>query len=299
MASEGTGLTTAIACASGSIRGVFVHGVLAGLEQVGFRADAYAASSSSAVPAAFAAIGEVGALDGVAYWKEAGERYKAHGNSMSEAILDGLTVICPLLAGKLFTASTARYVVVTSEVVDTETAAQTQGDGARKLGQRLVISTRQRDRGWADANLATRLFDNRSSDPDLLLRPDDLADILYATTRILHAWKVPAWIRGRPHIDASYTCSCPAVELAELGYDRIIAVLSEPGTPFRDFFQASLVPDSWKGRSIQLVQPDAGLGEWGVDYMSATDEGLEQAFAHGLAKGRALATSSPRRIGSA
>lgn len=276
-----------------------MHGVLAGLEQGGFRADAYAASSSSAVPAAFAAVGEAGALDGVEYWKAAGERYKAHGNSMSEAILDGLTVICPLLAGKLFAASAARYVVVTSEVVDREAAAQTQGDGARKLGQRLVISTRQRDRGWAEANLAARLFDNRSSDPDFLLRPDDLADVLYATTRMLHAWKVPAWIRGRPHIDASYTCSCPAVELVEMGYDRIIAVLPEPGTPFRDFFQASVVPDSWKGRSIQLVQPDAGLGQWGVDYMSATDEGLERAFAHGLAKGHELATSSPRQTGSA
>lgn len=276
-----------------------MHGVLAGLEQAGFRADAYAASSSSAVPAAFAAIGEIGALSSIRYWKTACERYKAHGNSMSEAILDGLTVICPLLAEKLFTASAARYVVVTSEVVNKETAAQTQGDGARRLGQRLVISTRQRDRGWADANLATRLFDNRSSDPDFLLRPDDLADVLYATTRMLHAWRVPAWIRGRPHIDASYACSCPAVELAELGYDRIIAVLPEPGTPFRDFFQASVVPDSWKGRSIQLVQPDAGLGQWGVDYMSATDEGLERAFAHGLAKGHELATSSPRQTGSA
>jgi len=277
-----------------------VHGVLAGMEEAGFRADAYAASSSSAVPAAFAAIGETtGALDGVEYWKASAESYKAHGNSMSEAILDGLTVICPLLAGKLFSASAARYAVVTSEVVDKETAELTQGDGARKLGQRLVISTRQRDRGWADANLAARLFDNRSSDPNFLLRPDDLADVLYATTRMLHAWKVPAWIRARPHIDASYTCSCPAVELAELGYDRIIAVLPEPGTPFRDFFQASVVPDSWKGKSIQLVQPDAGLGEWGVDYMSATDEGLERAFAHGLAKGRQFATFSPRRTGSA
>jgi hypothetical protein len=299
MASEGAGLTTAIACASGSIRGVFVHGVLAGLEQAGFRADAYAASSSSAVPVAFAAIGEVGSLNGVEYWKASAESYKAHGSSMSEAILEGLAVICPLLVGKLFTPSAARYTVVTSEVVDRETAAQTQGDGARKLGQRLVISTRQRDRGWAEANLATRLFDNRSSHPDFLLRADDLADVLYATTRMLHAWKVPAWIRGRPHIDASYTCSCPAVELAEMGYDRIIAVLPEPGTPFRDFFQASVVPDSWKGRPIQLVQPETGLGEWGVDYMSATDEGLERAFAHGLAKGRQLATSSPRRTGSA
>ncbi len=276
-----------------------MHGVLAGLEQAGFRADAYAAASSSAVPAAFAAIGEIRTLNGVEYWKAAGERYKAHGNSMSEAILEGLTVICPLLAGKLFTSSAARYSVVTSEVVDKETAAHTQGDGARKLGQRLVISTRQRDRGWADANLAMRLFDNRSSDPDFLLRPDDLADVLYATTRVLHAWKVPAWIRGRPYIDASYTCSCPAVELAELGYDRILAVLPEPGTPFKDFFQASVVPDAWKGRSIQLVQPDTGLGEWGVDYMSATDEGLERAFAHGLAKGLQIATSSPRRTGSA
>jgi hypothetical protein len=273
--------------------------VLAGMEEGGFRADAYAASSSSAVPAAFAAIGEVGALNGADYWKAAGERYRAHGASMSEAILDGLTVVCPLLAGKLFTPSEARYAVVTSEVVDKETAAQAQGDGARKLGQRLVISTRQKDRGWAEANLAMRLFDNRSSHPDFLLRPDDLADVLYATTRVLHAWKVPAWIRGRPHIDASYTCSCPAVELAEMGCDRIIAVLPEPGTPFRDFFQASVVPDSRKGSSIQLVQPDAGLGEWGVDYMSATDEGLERAFAHGLAKGRQLATSLPRRTGSA
>jgi hypothetical protein len=73
------------------------------------------------LPAAFAAVGETGALDGVEYWKASAESYKAHGNSMSEAILDGLTVICPLLAGKLFSASAARCIIVTSEVVDMAT----------------------------------------------------------------------------------------------------------------------------------------------------------------------------------
>jgi len=43
-----------IACASGSAKGVFIHGVLSSFEQRGLVPDVYAASSSSSIPAAFA-----------------------------------------------------------------------------------------------------------------------------------------------------------------------------------------------------------------------------------------------------
>lgn len=52
----------AIACASGSFKGAFAHGVLSALEQHSIVADVYAAASSSVLPTAWAAIGKANQL---------------------------------------------------------------------------------------------------------------------------------------------------------------------------------------------------------------------------------------------
>ena len=56
-----------IACASGTFKGVFVHGVLSAFESSGFVADVYAAASSSILSTACAATGKAREV-GVEYW---------------------------------------------------------------------------------------------------------------------------------------------------------------------------------------------------------------------------------------
>jgi hypothetical protein len=62
-------VSIAIACAAGSFRGAFIHGVLCAFEQNRIRADAYTAASSSIVPAAMAALGRIEQLGGAEYWR--------------------------------------------------------------------------------------------------------------------------------------------------------------------------------------------------------------------------------------
>jgi hypothetical protein len=45
-------MTIGVACSAGSYEGVFVHDVLAGLNELGFQVDIYAASSSTPAAAA-------------------------------------------------------------------------------------------------------------------------------------------------------------------------------------------------------------------------------------------------------
>jgi len=267
-----------IACASGSAKGVFVHGVLAGLETRGFRAEMYAASSSTSIPAAFAAIHDMDSLQDIEYWKRVRAEYVEAGSDASRAVKLGISAVLPTLGGRLFTDRASRFAVAVSAVVTREAAALTQGEGARRLGQQLVISIRRRDRSWADANLSARLLDTRAADPAHRLTPANLADALYATTRMLHAWKEPAWIDGEPYVDASYTSMCPARELVRLGMEEVVAISPECGTVYTDFFQSAEMPASLGGVRIHVIQPQVNLAEIGVDYLKATDDGSLTAF---------------------
>jgi hypothetical protein len=103
---------------------------------------------------------------------------------------------------------------------------------------------------------------------------------------MLHAWKIPASIAGRPYVDGSYTCSCPAVELAELGYDTVIAIATEPGIFYRDLFQDRPLPHSHKGARIIHIQPDIDPKELGVDFTRASEQGIASLYQHGIEKGR-------------
>lgn len=274
-----------IACASGSAKGVFIHGVLSSFEQQGLIADVYAASSSSSIPAAFTAIHQLPLLKGTDYWKTVRSRYLEHGSDMSAAVKDGITTVLPALRNALFDNNVSRFAVAVSEVINDKAAGLTQADGARRLGKRLMLSIRSKDNSWAKDNLACRLVDTRAESTELQLTATNLSDALYATTRMLHAWKDPAWIEGRPFIDASYTCVIPAIELANLGTDVVIAISPETGPMYRDFFRSEVVPESWNESKIHFIQPEQNLSELGVDYLMASDEGLETAYELGIQAG--------------
>ena len=283
----GRTLALGIACASGSYKGVFVHGVLDCFEAAGLRADVYAAASSSTVCAAYAAAGRLKELGGAAYWKRAWSAY-VDGHDISAAVLAGIRDVLPSLAGSLFGPKAARLAISVSEVVTAEAAELTQGEGARRLGQQLVLATRTRDASWARQNLRPVLFDSGAADAHVRLTRDNLAEVAYATTRMLHAWKTPAWIEQRPFVDASYTCSCPAVELAQMGCRRVIALSPESGPVYTDFFQSSRLPHSHGGIPILAIQPARNLSEIGVDYLKVTEPGLEAAYGEGRRAGDAF-----------
>lgn len=271
-------MAIAIACAAGSFRGAFVHGVLSAFEQNGFRADAYAAASSSIIPAAMAALGRIQQLGGAEHWKH-GLGYVQEGDrGMSDLNLAAIALYSQQLIRGLFNEDVPRFVIAASAVVTAEGATQTQGDGALRLGRKLLLASRRGDRSWADQHLALHLFGTLDSAGVLPLTPGNLADVAYASTRMLHAWRIPATVDGRPYIDALYTCNCPAIEMAELGYDQVIAIVPEPGTIYRDLFQSELIPSSWGDVPIHLVQPARSLGELGVDYATAATKGLDAAF---------------------
>lgn len=280
-----------IACASGSAKGVFIHGVLSAFDRCGLVADIYAASSSSTIPAAFAAAHRLPLLNETEYWKNVRSRYVETSFDMGTAVKDGIRTVLPAIEDALFDHNASRFAVAVSAVTKPEAAELTQGDGARRLGRRLMLSIRNRDNSWARENLSGELFDTQAQSTELQLTPTNLSEVLYATTRMLHAWKDPAWIEERPYIDASYTCVIPAIELAELGMDTVIAISPEPGPVYRDFFRTETVPESWVGTTIHFIQPAVDLSELGVDYLKASDEGLEAAYELGRQAGTSCAES--------
>jgi hypothetical protein len=280
-------MTLAIACMSGSFKGVFVHGVLAGLEDHGLRADAYAAASSSTLTTAYAALGMVRTV-GMEIWTDGSRALEADGASMSDAVLASIGALAPRLEASLFEPAAPRFLIATSLVTTAEAAAVTQGAGARRLGRKLLVEAARGDTSWRDQHLVSRLFDTRAGEADLRLDAANFRDVAYASTRMLHAWPIPATVSGRPYIDASYTCLCPAVELAAMGYPDVIAIATEPGDIRRDMFSGESIPAVSNGSRIRMIQPDADLREVGVDFATATMDGLNRAFELGRQKARAF-----------
>ena len=275
-----------IACAAGSYKSVFVHGVLAAFEEASFRAQVYGACSSSAVPAAFASIGEVSKLHGSSYWKNAYSDYVQCNYDISKAILESLPIAVESLIGKLFLETAAEFAIAVSAVTSKEATELAQGPTARSLGLQLLRLMKNRDKSWAKKHLELRLFYNKVVEHGYILNKNNLMDVFYATTRMLHAWKTPAWIEGQPYIDPSYTCTCPAIELVQHGCSKVIAVMPEHGVVYRDLFQNELMPASYNSISIDFIQPNLNLAEIGVDYLKVTEAGVEAAFALGIDAGK-------------
>lgn len=275
----------AVACSVGGFKGVFVHGVLSALEVAGIRAAAYAAASSSVFPAVCAAIGQADEI-GLRYWRSALHTLAQPGNGMSEVVLHSIAESNHLLRETLFVPNTPRFLVAVSAVITAEAAAMTQGDEARRLGRRLLLAAAKHDCSWVDQHLHLELFDMAASDEAHRLTPANIDEVIYASTRMLHAWSIPAWIAGRPYIDASYTCACPAIELARLDYRTVIAIVTEPGPVYRDMFQREPMPTRWEETIIHIIQPERDLAPLGTDFTAMTEAGMEAVYAYGKERGR-------------
>lgn len=274
---------TAIACASGGFRGAFVHGVLTAFEERGFRADTYAAVSSSALPAACAAVGQA-SIVGIDHWLGLLETRAKYRGDMSPVLQESIDAVVPGIAGFLFGAGASRFLVVTCAVAD-EAAEETQGPGARRLGRRLLVAAGRGDRQWVRDNLKAVFFDSAGKH-GAPLTPENLPPAIYASTRMLHAWSVPAFVDGAPFVDGSYLLACPAVEMAALGHRRIIAVATRPGPIPLDLVGDRMAPDEADGVPIETIVPDLDPAELGVDVTSADMAGLVALYDHGREKGR-------------
>ena len=206
----------AIAAESGTFKGVFVHGVLSAFEEAGVVADAYGSASSSTLPTSCAAIGKSREV-GLDYWVTAMEFQRESGDSLSQVVLRSIETYGPMLRAGLFRPGAPRLVIAASAVTNPEAATETQGNQARRLGRKLLLAARKGDRSWVEENLECRLFDSAGQHGTQLLTANNFDAVAYASTRMLHAWEIPAWVNGQPYVDASYTCTCPAEKLAMLG----------------------------------------------------------------------------------
>ena len=273
--------SVAIACASGGFKAIFVHGVLSAFESV-IKADAYAAASASVMPSAFAAIGKAREF-GMDYWLE-GLRVYNETKNMSLVCMGGVDYFNDRGGEQLFNPDRPNLYIATSKVTTEEAATQTQGQQAKRLGKKLLIAAAKGDRSWVDKHLELDLFSIDAKN-DTAITPDNFAEVAYASTRMLHAWEIPAWINQQPYIDASYTCACPAIKMVYRGYKSIIAIATETEL-YRDLFQQEVIPDRHKGVHIDRIKPDINLKELGVDFLKATPEGISAVYQHGLDKGR-------------
>lgn len=275
--------TTAIACATGGFKGVFVSGVLDGFEAAGLRVGAYAAASSSVLPSAAAVVGQSARL-GLDHWLK-GQRMMARPKTnMSAMILASIADNQAWLLEALFAAGAPRFLIAASQV-SKAAASETQGTGARRRGRALLLAAARGDRSWIDEHLRLELFDSASDNPRLRLTRSNFVQVAYASTRMLHAWDVPAWVDGRPYVDAFYTCACPATQMIDLVAEQVIAVATEP-VLYRDIMQDQPVPSSWRKRPIHILAPEFDPAEYGVNYTTASEQGLTLVYEHGRDRAR-------------
>jgi predicted acylesterase/phospholipase RssA len=276
---------TAIACASGGFRGAFVHGVLTAFEEQGFRADTYAAVSSSALAAASAAAGQASAV-GIDHWLGLLETRARHGGDMSPVLLESIEAVVPAIVGDLFAPDASRFITVACAVAGAA-AAETQGNGARRLGRRLLVAAARGDGDWVRENLEAVLFDS-AGEAGPALKAENLAAAIYASTRMMHAWSVPAVVDGAPFVDGCYLLACPGMEMAALGHDRIIAVGTQPGPIPLDLVGDRLLPAEANGIAMEIIVPELDPAALGIDVTNAASEGLKAYYEHGRQKGRAF-----------
>ncbi|MGL5941029.1 MAG: hypothetical protein ACRC2S_11645 [Waterburya sp.] len=273
----------AIACASGGFKTIFTHGVLSAFEEANIKADAYAAASGSVMSSAWAVIGKA-RESGMNYWLE-GLKVHHQTKSMSQVCLGGISYFNARGGKQLFESNQPDFYIATSAVTNQEAAEKTQGKQARRLGKKLLVLAAKQDRSWVNEHLQLDLFSTAIKN-NLTLNQNNFHEVTYASSRMLHAWDVPAWIDKKPYVDASYTCICPALEMVEQGYQTVVAIAAEPGKLYRDLFRLEVIPDQYQQVPIHLIQPDIDPKELGVDIIKATPEGLKAVYQNGLDKGR-------------
>ncbi len=294
----GGGRGVGIAIASGMLKGVFSHAVLSAFEERGLRADVYGTASSSVLSGGLAATGRAREV-GVRYWQQAARGAAEKG--MSQVVLDSIAEFGPGLREGLFRADAPDFLLATSKVVTAEAAAVTQGSGARQLGRDLLRNVFSGDRSWVTEHLATTIFSNRRDPACAELTPENFDAVAYASTRMLHAWAIPAEVDGQAYVDASYTCGCPAREVAARpGVTTLIAIGADPFPLFRDIYASEEIIDGAElgGARVLVVKPAEDLKPLGVDYAVAGEEGLDRAYALGLEAGHRFAEENAKVLES-
>ncbi len=275
--------SVAIACAAGGFKGAFIHGVLSAFEEAGIKADAYGAGSSSVIPSALAAIGQINHIN-LDYWLTGFKLLKQSDYGMSQMIKHGINHFHAKIVNQLFEPGKPRFFIATSAVITSEAATQTQSSQARRLGRCLLVDAIKKDRSWVEQHLQLALFDSANSSSEHHLGKNNFHEVAYASTRMLNAWDIPAWIEGLPYLDAAYTCLCPAIEMVKHGYQKVIAIATQPGILYRDMFQLEAIPAQYQGIPIDIIKPDIDPQELGVDITKATPEGLVNIYQHGKQK---------------
>lgn len=273
----------AICCMSGGYKSVFTHGVLKAFEDNGIKAKAYAACSSSALIASYAAINQMKALD-LSLWNDGYVTSQKDGDQ-SKAMQQSIGKLSAEIKTNLWQPQSSRLLIATSLVKMEEAALVTQSDGARRLGQMLLINALRHKAAWKDQNLELKIFDTCPESPNELLTKENFDEVAYATTRMLHAWKIPAYINQQAYIDGSYTSLCPVVPLAESGYKNILCICTEKDKVTYDLFSDKEIPSQINSSTIDFIKPDRDLKEMGVDFYTLTGNGLEEVYNHGYAKG--------------
>ena len=281
-------MSLAIVCGSGGYRVVFIQGVLSVFEAEGLRGDCYGGTSASGLAAACAAIGQTNTV-GVDYWRKALAFKQTVERGMSDVMLAIIDEWSPMVKERIFLEESPRYIIPASAVITPEGAEITQSGQARRLGRKILLNAaRRRPDPWVAENLESHLFDTKANG-HLRLTQENFDEVMYASTRMMHAWDVPAEIGGKPYVDASYLCAIPAVEAAEMGYDEVIAIAADPPGPlYRDIFGGREVPGEVNDAQIHTILPEFEVGEKGADFTDATDEGLALVYAHGQDQARAF-----------
>ena len=273
-----------ICCMSGGYKNAFTQGVLTAFEESGLKASVYTACSSSTLIAAFAAFGKIKELD-LTLWENGYKLSQEDGGDQSRAMLQTIQTLSPKIINYLWDSSSSRLLVTTSLVKTEDAVAITQSDNARRLGQMLLLNALRHKPEWKDQNLELKLFDTYLDLSTERMTKDNFNEVAYATTRMLHAWKIPAFIDSRAYIDGSYTSHCPIECVSALKPEKIICICTEKGEIFSNIFGQKAIPSQIEGTPIDFVKPDFELKEIGLDFYTITDLGLKDGYHHGYEKG--------------
>jgi hypothetical protein len=207
---------------------------------------------------------------------------------MSEMVMAGIERYAHLLEARLFASDAPRFIIAVSEVVDSEAARATQGPLASRLGREQLLMMARGDDSWAASALRAVVFDT-GADSDAttdagthrLLTRERFRDASYASTRMLHAWRLPASVDGTPFIDASYTDGFPVRAVMTEHVRTIVAIATSHGLPYTNLYRTAAIGSAAGGVRIEHIAPRVDLKELGVDYTTASREGLTNAYEHG------------------
>lgn len=274
----------AICCMSGGYKSVFTHGVLTAFEENNLAANVYTSCSSSTLITAFAAFKEIGKLD-LTLWESGYKISQDDNGDQSQAMLQSIQRLSPEIMNNLWKPTSSRLLITTSHVKTDSAVAVTQSDTAKRFGQMLLLNALRHKSEWKDENLELVLFDTHLHPRTKQLTKDNFNDVAYATTRMLHAWKIPAFIDNQAYIDGSYTSYWPIDFLVKLKPERIVCICTEREKQFFNIFGNEEVPSQIDGICIDFIKPDFNLKDIGLDFYTISDDGLKNGYKHGYEKG--------------